>query len=177
MQKFKIFVVSLLFWSLASYASPLKMPTAEHPFIKIATVDNNSASLWIGAFGAMLPYKTDKGDIVIITLMKSEISTEGHPKGQTIEYAVLADCKQHIAKILPFWKKADAMSPGVNIFNVTGAALDEMIAKELNKQEVQDIGPGSVLEIAVSSGCHYLGETYTPANVPKHKEKPREWKV
>lgn len=177
MKKFKILSIILLFWSFticAATISPkpkLEMPDAKHPFLKIGSTNSGSSSIWIGAFGGILPYKTNKGDIVVISLIKAEVSSPGHPKGQMIEYAIAADCEQRLAKILPFWKKPDEASPGVGVYNLTGNALDNMIAEELNKQEVQDIGPGSPLEIVVSSGCHYLGIKYAP--IAKH----REWRA
>lgn len=168
---FKTLILILLFLSISSFAATAASPVdAKHPFLKIGMSADKSASVYIGAFGEMLPTKTDKGDVLLIAMMIEDIADADHPKGARYEYAIAADCKQQIAKILMFWKKPDENLPGVSRYDLTGDALSNKITSELNKQPVNDIEPGSFVAIAVNSACHYLG---IDATQPKHK--PREW--
>ena len=167
---FKLFSVLILFYSFTAYSAPASPVDKDHPFLKIGSSPDNTASIYIGAFGGMLPYKTDKGDVIFIALMVEDIADADHPKGLRYEYAIAADCEQQIAKILVFWKKPDEKSPGVSRYNLTGEALSDKITEELNKQPVDDIEPGSPIALVVSSACHYLGMDTTQ---PKHKK--REW--
>jgi hypothetical protein len=177
MQTFKILVMMILFWSLAAFANETHQAlliNADHPFLKIGYSPDGKASVYIGAFGDILPQKTQDGNVLLLALTIEDIADDENPKGQRYEFAITANCKQKIAKILPFWGKPDENSPGVSRYNLTGDDLNNMIMQELEKQEMQPVEPGSMLSIVVSSGCHYLGEDYS---FPKAKSHKREWRA
>lgn len=170
MKSRKLLFITLLFWLLSGYATPMFPVDAKHPFLKIGTSNDKSSSSYIGAYGNIIPVKTDKGTVILMAMMVEDIANASFPKGAMYEYIITADCNLQIAKILLFWRKSDENSPGQLRFNLTGDALNNKIIEELDKQPLVNIVPGSFAAITVSSACHYLG-----IDIIRSKYKPREW--
>lgn len=167
---FKFLALTLVFLSITSFASTVSPVDKTHPFLKIGKSIDNTASVYIGAYGDMLPEKTKNGDVILIAMITEDIADAAIPKGAQYEYAIAANCDQQLAKILIFWEKADENSPGISSYNLTGNALSDKITEELNKQPVNTLSPNSLITMAVSSACHYLG---MPIKPPQRKK--REW--
>lgn len=171
----KVLLLSILFYSMSCYAINID---AEHPFLQIGQSVDGSILLFIGAFGEYLPHKVDSGDILIRALQLQIKDADNYPKGQLYEYAILVDCKQNIAKILVIRKKENEKSQIEFRYTdkgkpLSGQKLEDKIAEDFNKEPADDVGIGTMLSVAVNSGCHYMGEQKPVA--PPEKKKPREW--
>ena len=170
MQKFKILIATLLFYTISTYAITIDEKT---PYLQIAISGDRTSSIFIGAYKDYLPQTTPKGDIVIRAMAVSNIETAGHPKGQQFEYVILANCKEQVAKILVIWRRDKEGSPSIPRYKLTGKELSDKIIEDMNKEIANSIEPGTMVSLVISSGCHYLGQDVPLA--PKVKDKKQEW--
>jgi hypothetical protein len=155
----KIIAIILFLFSTLAYATP--MPTSDKPFLRLGGSSDGNTSIYIGAYGDLLPQKlTQPGDsdIVLIGMTYQDYAEPGHKQGESVEFTVVASCSKQLVKVLPIWVKYSSDEPGKSRYNLSGKKLADKIAAEINKEPAEVLDPTSLLFLLVGSGCHYLHE-------------------
>lgn len=173
MQILKILALCLLFFFTSAYATAL--PDAEHPYLKLNNSRDGNVSVYISAYGASLPHKTTNGNVVMLTMVSSNVNTEEHPKGQQYRYIILASCTDKVAKIIPIWIQENESTLPISRYNEDTKDLKEQISNDLNNEESIVIEQGTIIEIMVSAGCSYVGDKLD--TMTKLHQEDRRWSI
>lgn len=152
----KIIAIVLFLFSTLAYSATSEMPTAKNPFLLLGTKDHTS--IYIGAFGDLLPHKLNGKDIILAGMTYQEDAIEGHQQGESVQFEVIASCDKPVAKVLPIWAKDSSYAKGIFRYDSKGKELALKIAEDFKKEPTIYVDPQSLLFELVESGCHYLGE-------------------
>jgi hypothetical protein len=171
MKALKLLASALFLYSAVAVGDTVNKPDAEHPFLKLGSDEH--VTVYIGDYGAMVPMKLPKGDVLISLMIMQNVDEVNHPKGEEVQYVVVANCEKQFVKTVPIWARPKEGAEGVSRFK---DVITE-IAAEINRTPAQKVIPNTIISVVVEAGCYYVGDSKKLPPAPKIIKKQPDLEI